>query len=110
MSFNWTQIGSTLSGITSALTAAGVTSASIPSILNSIGLASNPNQSEELQICAQILMFANNPAMVAALSTKLATEIGIPQSAAAVAMTLAQPGVDVTAKVLQIETLIRQGG
>lgn len=48
--------------------------------------------------------------MVAALATKLATEIGIPQSAAAVAMTLTQPGADVTAKVLQIETLIKQGG
>ena len=55
-------------------------------------------------------MFANNPAMVQTLATKLATEIGIPQSAAAVAMTLAQPGVDVTAKVLQIEQLIKQGG
>ena len=110
MSFNWTQIGSTLSGITSALTAAGVTSASIPSILNSIGLASNPNQSEELQLCTQLLMAAGNPGLVTALQTKLVTEAGIPADAAAIAMTLSNPGVNVPTAVLQIEQLIKSGG
>jgi hypothetical protein len=110
MSINWAGVAGNLSSITTALSNLNITGTTANSILSAVGLASNPNENEELQICAQILMFANNPAMVQALATKLATEIGIPQSAAAVAMTLAQPGIDVTAKVLQIETLIKQGG
>ena len=110
MGINWTGVASNINSITTALSNLNITGTTANSILSAIGLASNPNESEELQVCSQILMFANNPTMVAALATKLATEIGIPQSAAAVAMTLTQPGVDVTAKVLQIETLIKQGG
>ena len=110
MSFNWSQVGSTLSGITTALSAAGVNASSIPGLLNQIGLASNPNQSEELQLCTQILMAAGNPAMVSALATKLVTEAGIPADAAAIAMTLTQPGVNVATAVLQIEQLIKSGG
>ena len=34
----------------------------------------------------------------------------LPADAAAVAMTLLTPGVDVTAKVMQIESLIKSGG
>jgi hypothetical protein len=110
MSINWANVAGSLNGITTALSNLNITGTTANSILSAIGLAANPNENEELQVCAQILMFANNPAMVVTLATKLATEIGIPQSAAAVAMTLAQPGVDVVAKVLQIETLIKQGG
>lgn len=110
MSFNWSQIGTTLTGLTSALTAAGVSSANLPTILNQIGAVSNPNQSEELAICSQIMIASGNPALVQALAIKLATESGIPADAAAVAMTLTAPGADVTSKVLQIEQLIKQGG
>ena len=110
MSFNWSVIGSTISGITSALSAAGVNSTSMPALLSAIGLATNPNQSEELALCGQIMMAASNPALVAALTMKLVTEVGIPPTAAAVAMTLAQPGTDITGKVMQIEQLIKSGG
>lgn len=110
MSINWAGIAGNLSSITTALSNLNITGTTANSILSAIGLASNPNENEELQICAQILAFANNPAMTATLATKLATEIGIPQSAAAVALTLTQPGIDVAAKVLEIETLIKQGG
>ena len=110
MSINWAGVAINISSITTALSNLNITGTTANSILSAIGLASNPNENEELQVCTQILMFANNPDMVKSLATKLATEIGIPQSAAAVAMSLAQPGVDVTAKVLQIETLIKQGG
>jgi hypothetical protein len=44
------------------------------------------------------------------LVSKLVTEQGLPADAAAVAMTLLTPGVDVTAKVMQIESLIKSGG
>jgi hypothetical protein len=110
MSINWSAVGSTLSGITSALSAAGVSSTSIPTILNSIGLAANPNQSEELQLCTQLLMAAGNPALVSALQAKLVTEAGIPADAAAIAMTLTQPGINIPTAVLQIEQLIKSGG
>lgn len=40
---------------------------------------------------------------------KLATEQGIPQAAASLALTLTQPGVDIPTRVLQIEQIIKQG-
>jgi hypothetical protein len=109
MPLNWSSIGSTLSGLTTALTNAGVSSANLPNILQQIGLVSNPNKSAEIAICAQLLQFAANPAIEQQLVMKLVTEQGLPSSAAAVAMTLTQPGVDVTQKVLEIEQLINQG-
>jgi hypothetical protein len=45
-----------------------------------------------------------------ALAMKLATEQGIPPSAAALAMTLGQPGVNTAQVVIEIEQLIKQGG
>lgn len=110
MSFNWSAVGTTLSGITSALSAAGVSASSVPAILNQIGLASNPNQGEELELCTSLLTAAGNPALIAALQTKLVTEAGIPADAAAIAMTLTQPGTNVPTAVLQIEQLIKSGG
>jgi hypothetical protein len=110
MSFNWSNIGSTISGISSALSAAGVSAASIPTLLSSIGLASNPNQSEELTLCSQLLMAANNVALAQALAMKLAVEAGIPASAAALAVTLGQPNVDIPTRVMQIEQIIKNGG
>src|ERR1700731_3080905 len=79
MAINWTSVGSTLSGLTTALTAAGVSSTSMPSILQSIGLASNPNQSAEMAICSQLLQFTGNPAVEQELVMKLVTEQGLPQ-------------------------------
>ena len=110
MSFNWSSLATNLSGLTSALTAVGVTPANMGTVLNQIGAISNPSQTEELALCQQILISAGNPALVAALQMKLVTETGIPADAAAVAMTLTQPGIDVTSKVLQIEQLIKSGG
>jgi hypothetical protein len=110
MAINWTAISSTLSGISTALSSAGVSSTSIPSILSAIGLASNPNEAEELTICSQIMMAASNPTLASALAMKLATEAGIPAAAASLATTLAQPGVDIPSRIMQIETIIKNGG
>jgi len=110
MSFNWSQLGSTLSGLTSALATAGVSAASMPNILAQIGLASNPNESAELALCAQLLQFAGNPALESELVMKLVTEQGLPASAASLAMTLLTPGTDIPSRVMEIEQLIRQGG
>jgi urea transporter len=107
---NWSQVGSTLAGLTSALSAAGVTSSAIPGLLNTIGLAANPNESAEIAMCSQLLSFAGNPAVEGELAMKLATEQGIPQDAAQLALTLTQPGVDIPTRVLQIEQLIKAGG
>ena len=110
MAFDWAQLGTNLANLTSSLTAAGVTQAAMPNILQQIGLASNPNQSAEIAICGQLLQFSNNPAIEQQLVMKLITEQGLPASAAALAMTLIQPGVDIPSRVLQIEQLIKQGG
>ena len=112
MAFNWGSIGSTLAGVSSAIANAGVAvgSTSWHSILASIGLAQNPNQSEELALCSQILVVQSNPPLVAALAQKLATEQGIPPAAATLAMQFMQPGADVSKIALEIETIIRQGG
>ena len=48
--------------------------------------------------------------LVQALTMKLVTEQGIPQDAASIAMTLLQPGVDIPQTIIEIETLIKQGG
>lgn len=110
MAFDWAQLGTNLANLTSSLTAAGVTQAAMPNILQQIGLASNPNQSAEIAICGQLLQFSNNPAIEQQLVMKLITEQGLPASAAALAMTLLQPGVDIPSRVLEIEQLIKQGG
>ena len=107
---NWGNIGSIIGGITAALANAGVSQQNMPNILQQIGLLANPNKQEELAICSQILVFAGQPQMVAVLSQKLASENGIPPAAAALAIGLSNPGVDIPARVLQIEELIRQGG
>jgi hypothetical protein len=112
MSFNWGNVGTALSGVATAIAGAGVTpgSSAWHSILASIGLASNPNQSEELALCSQILIVQSQPQLVAALAQKLETEQGVPAAALPVMLQLTQPGVDVTAKVQQIQTIIRNGG
>jgi hypothetical protein len=110
MSFNWAQLGTNISALTSDLTAVGVTPANMATALNQIGSLSNPNQSEELALCQQMMLATGNPAMEQLLVGKLVTEQGIPADAAAVAMQLLQPGADVTTKVMQIESLIKSGG
>lgn len=110
MSVNWSSIGTSLSGVASTLNSLGISGTSASQILGSIGLSANPNQSAELAICASILMGMANPMLVQALTMKLVTEQGIPQDAAALAMTLLQPGVNIPQTVLEIETLIKQGG
>jgi hypothetical protein len=110
MSFDWTSVGTTLGNLTTALSAAGVNSTSMPNILSQIGMAANPNQSAELAICSQLLQLASNPAIEQELTMKLITEQGLPASAAALAMTLLTPGTDIPARVLEIEQLIKQGG
>ena len=109
---NWSTIGTTLSGVVSAVTAAGVTpgSASFNSILASIGLGQNPNQSAELALCSSIMVASGNPMLVSALTQKLATEQGIPPAAATLAMTLLTPGTNIPQVVLEIETIIKNGG
>jgi|SRR6202035_274550 len=110
MAINWTTVGTTLSGLTTALSAAGVSAASMPSILQQVGLVSNPNQSAELALCSQLLQFAGSPAVESELVMKLVTEQGLPTSAASLAMTLLTPGTDIPSRVMEIEQLIRQGG
>ena len=73
MGFNWSSVGSIFSGITSALTSAGVSASTIPNIMAQIGLAANPNQSEEMNICAQIMIVAGNTDLVKALAQKAAS-------------------------------------
>lgn len=109
-SINWSSIGSTLSGVSSTLSSLGISGSTASTILGAIGLSSNPNESAELAICGSILMGAANPALLQALTMKLVTEQGIPQDAAALAMTLLQPGVNIPQTVLEIEQLIKQGG
>jgi hypothetical protein len=78
------------------------------SILAQIGMASNPNQSEEIAICQQIMIAATgNPALVSAIAVKLATETGIPPAAASLALTLGNAGVDIPTRVMQIEQIIK---
>ena len=110
MSFNWSSLASNIGNLTSALTAAGVSPANMSVALGQIGALSNPSQAEEMQLCTQILLASGNPVMVEALTMKLVTEAGIPAAAAAVAMTLTRPGVDVVTTTLQIESLIKSGG
>ena len=110
MSVNWSAIGTSLSGVTSTLSSLGITGQSASQILGSIGLSANPNQSAELAICSSILMGMANPMLVQALTMKLVTEQGIPQDAASIAMTLLQPGVNIPQTIIEIETLIKQGG
>lgn len=111
---NWGNIGSMLSSVSTTLSSLGITGSNASTILSSIGLSSNPNKSTELAICQQILTFsamgANNPSLMAKLAEQLATEQGIPQDAAALSLTLMNPGVNITQTVLEIEQLINQGG
>ena len=65
---------------------------------------------QELALCQQMMLGAGNAAELQLLVSKLVTEQGLPADAAAVAMTLLTPGVDVTSKVMQIESLIKSGG
>ena len=113
--FNWGQVGNALGQITTALTNAGVNASSIPGLATTIGglLSTNPNESDELKICGQILQYAFNPMFAGVeqqLEIKLASEQGIPAAAAALALSLAQPGVDIPSRVAQIEDIIRRGG
>lgn len=113
-SINWQSVGSALSGISSTLSSLGISGTTASTILAQIGLTSNPNQTAEIAICQQILTFSAmgvaNPSLMAKLSEQLATEQGIPNDAAALALTLMNPGVNIPQTVLEIEQLIKQGG
>lgn len=50
MSINWNSVGTVLGNPTTSLSAAGVSAQNMPTILNQIGLLSNPNQNEEISI------------------------------------------------------------
>src|ERR1700677_4502397 len=110
--FNWSQVGTTLSGVVSSITAAGVApgTSAFNSILASIGLGQNPNESAELALCSSIMVASGNPMLVSALTQKLATEQGIPPAAATLAMTLITPGTNIAQVVIEIETIIKNGG
>ena len=108
-SINWGNVGSVLSGITTALTTAGVTGTAQTPILTQIGALMNPGETTELQICQQLLMFAGNPAIEAQLAMKLATTAGVSPTVAQLAMSLTVPGTDIVTRVMQIEQLIKAG-
>jgi hypothetical protein len=110
MALNWTNIGNVFGGLTSALTSAGISGSALSGILQQIGFLSNPSESEELGLCKQILIVSGNPALVGGLAMKLATENGIPPAAASLATTLMTPGVEIPARVMQIEAIIKAGG
>jgi hypothetical protein len=110
MSANWSSIGSSIGSIATGLSSLGITGSTAQSILGLVGLSTNPNESAELSICQSILMAQANPTIQQALLMKLVTEQGIPQDAAALAMTLAAPGANVPQIVLEVEQLIKQGG
>jgi hypothetical protein len=107
---NWSSIGSTLSTVAMTLSSLNITGSTAQSILGAVGLASNPNESAELQVCQSIMLGMANPTLVSALVMKLVTEQGIPQDAAELAMTASQPGADIPKIMLEVETLIKQGG
>lgn len=109
MAFNWSSIGSTLK---SALSTVGgtITSGNLGAVISQLDLSANPDKTEEMALCAQIIACSTSPTLVSALEQKLVTEDGLPPSAAVVASQLGQPGVDTVAKALQIEQIINQGG
>jgi hypothetical protein len=114
-SLNWSTIGATIGNVSSLLTGAGVSSSTAGSLASTIGALfnSNPNESAELKICGQILIYNSNPILAPLIpkaAESLAQEQGIPVAAAGLAMTLGQPGVNIAATVLQIEEIIRNGG
>jgi hypothetical protein len=112
-SINFSSIGTNFASLVSALTSAGVTSTSLPSVLSSIGSVftpSNPNQAEELALCAQIMQMQGNPAIAQQLEMKLATEQGMPPAAQAIVMQMLQPGANVTQLAVEAEQVIRAGG
>jgi hypothetical protein len=113
MAVNWTNIGNLLGGVSNALSSAGIVGTTKNSILSAFGLAINPNESAELALCSQILLYSTNPAfsgLEAQLEMKLAGQQGIPPAAAALALTLSQTGIDVPTRVSQIEQIIKNGG
>lgn len=110
MSVNWANIGANLGTLNTTLTSLGLTPANITTVLNQVGSLSNPNQSDELAICQALMINAGNPVLVAAYEQKLIMEVGLPPAAASIASTLANAGVDVDAKVLEIEQIIKNGG
>jgi hypothetical protein len=110
MGINWSNVGSGLSTVMSTLSNLNISGSTAQSILGSIGLASNPNESVELQICQSIMLAMAQPTLQQALVMKLVTEQGIPQDAATLAMTSSVPGANIPQIMLEVEQLIKQGG
>jgi NAD-dependent SIR2 family protein deacetylase len=111
MSISLGNFGSAFNSLRNTLTGAGVSATSLPGVITSItGLFNtNPNKADEIAVCTALIQFAGNPTMVAAEAMKLATEVGIPPAAAALAQTLTAPGANVPAIVLEIEQIINNG-
>jgi hypothetical protein len=114
-SFNWTAVSSAATSIAGVFSTLGIApgSSAGSAVLASLGFSSNPNQSAEIALCKQIMtmsaMGAISNGAVEKLAETLATEQGIPVTAAALAMTLFQPGVNIVQTCLEIEQIINAG-
>lgn len=108
-SVNWGSIATSITGISSILTSAGVSATALPGVLSGIGGALNPHKADELAICAQLLRFEDQPEIESKLAMQLATQQGIPEAAARMALKLTKPGADIDMIVMNIENIIRRG-
>lgn len=113
MSF-WTNLGTNLSQLQNTLTALGVSAANMPTALNQIGSLIDPNAAAQQAACATILKAAGNVPLETAALNQLEMSTGLPTAAFNIAVeigkNLATPGYDIVAKVLEIETIIKNGG
>jgi hypothetical protein len=106
MSF-WSGVTSAVGGLKSVLSAAGVSSSNLPSVLSSIAGLVNPGEAQEITLCKQILLVSTQPDLVAKLADQLALTAGIPAAVIPLAQKLKTAGVDVAATVLEIEQIIQ---
>ena len=115
MAINWTSVSTAVTGVSGVFASLGITpgSTTAGSILSQLGFSSNPNQSAEIALCKQIMtmsaMGAISTGAIQKLAETLATEQGIPITAAALALTLFQPGVNIVQTGIEIEQIINAG-
>lgn len=107
----FSSVGAGLGSAVTALEQLGVSAANIPSALKAMFASQNPNESEELALCSQIIAAYGNPAEVQLLAQKLVTEQGIPPAAANMALALpGSPSTAIPAMVETMETIIKNNG
>lgn len=108
---NLGNFGSAFNNLKTILGNSGVSASAMPGVITSISgmFNTNPNKADEIAICTALIQFAGNPTMVQAEAMKLATEVGIPPAAAALAQSLILPGTNVAQTVLEIEQIINNG-